>query len=422
MEKNSFFSKSKDIFFINILCFFVPISIILGNSVLNANIILIDLIFIFLFYIKIKNNINFSFLFFFIVLINIFLLANIYISDYQKVSSIAYLGFVKHLIFFFVLIFLLEKNEKFLIDFSKCILFILIFVALDTLIQFYFLKDIFGFEIMDSHGRRLSGPFDNEYVVGSFLSKLVFLSLITFYFYKIKFYYKYLYLFFILIIVILSFERAAAIMVIAGFLLYLLIDRLISVKQKIFSFFFIILLTIGLFFTVGDLKKHFVDRTLEQLGFIHTEDNPKHFSIFDSHWGAHYLTAAEIFKNNKYLGSGIKTYRFECKDKKYEKIQSVEKDARCSTHPHNIYFEVLSETGLVGFIFFVTGILIILFRLLKNTFQTKNKEVQAVLISFFIMFWPIQTTGAFFSTWSGVFYWIVLAFSYYFAFRKDYNN
>ena len=321
MEKDSYFSKSKDIFFINILCFFIPISIILGNSVLNVNIILIDLIFLFLFFKKIKNGFNFSFLFSFIILVNIFLLANIYISDYQKVSSIAYLGFVKHLILFFALIFLFEKNEKFLIDFSKCILFILIFVALDTLIQFYFLKDIFGFEILASHGRRLSGPFDNEYVVGSFLTKLVFLSLITFYFYKIKFYYKYLYLFFIVMIVILSFERAAAIMAIAGSLLYLLIDRLISIKQKIISCFFIILVTLGLFFTVDDLKKHFVDRTLEQLGFIHTEDNPKHFSIFDSHWGAHYLTAAEIFKNNKYLGSGIKSYRFECKDQKYENME-----------------------------------------------------------------------------------------------------
>jgi len=418
MEKETYFSKSKKIIFINFLFFFIPISIILGNSVLNTNIILIDLAFLFLFFKDRNNKINFSLPFFFLILTNIFLLTNVYLSDYQKVSSIAYLGFVKHLIFFFALIFLLKKIEDFEIDFSKCIFFILIFVGFDTFIQFYFLKDIFGFEISASHGRRLSGPFDDEYVVGSFLSKLVFLSLITFYFYKVKFYFRYLYLFSILVIIILSFERAAAIMVTAGSLLYLTIDRSINIKQKLFSYLLIIFITMSLFLHVGDLKKHFVDRTLEQFGFIHTEENRKHFSILDSHWGAHYLTAVEIFKNNKYLGSGIKTYRFECKDKKYEKIKSVEKDARCSTHPHNIYFEILSETGLFGFSFFIIAVLCIFIKLFKIAFTSKKKEAQAVFVSFFIMFWPLQTTGAFFSTWSGVFYWIVLAFSYYFAFKK----
>ena len=28
-------------------------------------------------------------------------------------------------------------------------------------------------------------------------------------------------------------------------------------------------------------------------------------------------------------------------------------DKRCSTHPHNIYLEIISETGTIGILFFI---------------------------------------------------------------------
>ena len=40
----------------------------------------------------------------------------------------------------------------------------------------------------------------------------------------------------------------------------------------------------------------------------------------DSMWGAHYLTALQIFKNNFYLGSGPRSFRYECSKKKYENL------------------------------------------------------------------------------------------------------
>ena len=73
--------------------------------------------------------------------------------------------------------------------------------------------------------------------------------------------------------------------------------------------------------------------------------------ILGPQWGAHYLTSIEIFKDSKLFGSGIKTFRNVCNNEKYADINSVNSNNRCSSHPHNIYFEILAETGLVGTIF-----------------------------------------------------------------------
>ena len=56
---------------------------------------------------------------------------------------------------------------------------LLIFVLVDSYIQFIFGKDLFGYVATDNHGRRLSGPFGDEYVVGSFILKQYLLQNIT---------------------------------------------------------------------------------------------------------------------------------------------------------------------------------------------------------------------------------------------------
>ena len=40
--------------------------------------------------------------------------------------------------------------------------------------------------------------------------------------------------------------------------------------------------------------------------------------IFDTSWGSHYVTAYEIYKNNKLFGSGFKSFRNECKKNDYD--------------------------------------------------------------------------------------------------------
>ena len=106
-------------------------------------------------------------------------------------------------------------------------------------------------------------------------------------------------------------------------------------------------------------------------------------------------TFNEIYKDNIIFGSGIKTFRLECSKEEYSKIKSAKSDIRCSTHPHNIYFEIISETGSLGVLFFL--LLFIFFikdtKLFSRENLTKNPEIPVLI---FIYFWPIQSTGSFF--------------------------
>ena len=91
-------------------------------------------------------------------------------------------------------------------------------------------------------------------------------------------------------------------------------------------------------------------------------------------------------------------------------IKSHYVDQRCNTHPHNLYFELLAETGLLIFVPFC---ILILFLVLKNikSLIIKNNYINSLLnlCLLIILFFPIQTTGSFFSTFNGVFYWIGFA-------------
>ena len=133
--------------------------------------------------------------------------------------------------------------------------------------------------------------------------------------------------------------------------------------------------------------------------------------------GCYYLTAYEIWKDNRFIGSGNKSFRYECV--KYDFIKSKNKDVRCSSHPHNIYLEVLSEFGLIGFVLFLLLNLIIFYkslRQLKNYYKVKknNNFNYRLLISVFIVFilliWPLKSTGRISSTFYGSIYWFYIFF------------
>jgi O-antigen ligase len=396
----------------NLLLALLPFSIILGNFVLNLNIILIILLYLYFNFKNIFSIENLKKLNFFLIFLIFFLVLNASFSENLLLTLKGQLGLIKHLILYSALCYFFLKNVNTLKMFISILTISILFTLFDTFWQFLFSKDLFGHNLIESHGNRLSGPFGDEYIVGGFILKTIFFTSNQKFFKQ-----NYNWIFYIVcsyIIVILASQRMPTILFSFSLFFLFFLDKRFNFKLIFYSFIVILIITLVTFNFNSKIKKHYIDRTMEQVG-IYEGDNHKNF--WDSQWGAHYLTSIEIFKDSKLLGSGIKTFRNVCNKENYSNIDSVNFKNRCSTHPHNIYFEILAETGVVGVIFFLY--LIIRFikftKILKLNFIKDNPEV---FILIFIFFWPLQSTGSLFSSWNGFFY--PLFFSYVYCMSKKY--
>ena len=79
------------------------------------------------------------------------------------------------------------------------------------------------------------------------------------------------------------------------------------------------------------------------------------------------------------------------------------------THPHQIHFEILSETGLFGFLSFTTFILYSFFCSLKSYFKNRNKYQLSALLFILCSLIPFLPSGSFFSTYTSVLFWLNFA-------------
>ena len=178
--------------YLNLLFATIPISFIAGNTVINANVILLIISTFFLYGrnpFKIKYYLldKIIILFFLVTLFTGFF-NNLYlyysdIKDFPKDFTIIIksLSYLRYFALYLVIRFLIEKKIlDFKYFFISCFVFS-IFVSLDIFYQLTFGKDIFGFE---ASGRKLSGPFGDELIAGSYLQRF---SLFSFFLFPIFF-------------------------------------------------------------------------------------------------------------------------------------------------------------------------------------------------------------------------------------------
>ena len=361
----------------------IPLTIILGTTVSLINILLIDISFLILIFYKrdfkfIKDK---SILY--LLLLYIYLIFNSFISIDFYEGFFRNFGFIRIIIFFAAFNFFFLHN-----DFCRKVLkfwsFILLIVLCDVFIEFFFGKNIFGFS---GHQGRIVSFFKDEPIVGGFLFSF-FLIIIGFMTKELK--NKNFFIFLIIgsfvFAILFTGERSNTIKAIGGISLFLLFIKSINIKKKI-----IIILTmiISILFSIFNpfSESKFLEQRYDKL-----------FKDFVAKENVYYLNfeyGFEIFKNHKLFGVGNKNYRIEaCK------LENIKKyDNLCNTHPHQIYFELLSEHGIIGTLI----ILYILFRLvfskIFSTFNSSNYIKLGSLIYMMLVFAPLLPSGAFFSSY-----------------------
>lgn len=306
---------------------------------------------------------------------------------------------------------MLTKNEINKILYAWSI--ILAIVLIDVYFEFFVGHNLIGLKSYDP--TRIASFLGNELKIAHFLLGFSFLCLGFFLqsFSKDSRKIKLLALFILLVILIGSFitgERSNFIKTLFCSLIVLFFFDKKFIKYKIiFGVSAITLIIAGLTLS-PKLYERFngqIVNNIEKKGIIESVKETQH--------GAHYYTAIEIFKKNIFFGIGSKNFRIECAKKDYYNPNYLRSEERCSTHPHQIYLELLSEHGIVGTLIILYVIFYILIANIK-VFLVKRNYIHLGSIAFILStFLPIIPSGGFFTSFNATIFWLNFAIMNYFG-------
>ena len=422
---------------INVLIALVPLSLILGNLIVNLNVILICLVGITIYKLdtfkiskKIYQYLIYAF-FCYLILITLISYLPLITSNSNKIfpnnisSKESYIEnifkvffFLRFLILFFVITKLIEENhfnEKFF--FISCAFFSCV-VAIDIFIQVSFGRNLLG----NTYEYRPTSFFNDEDIAGGFLQKfslffIFFISFINISKNK-KNYYIYLTFLAFFILVVLINNRMPVLLFTSSFFIFLFLNK--NFKAMVFAVLFIlsILTTLnvlseklsssyssfyanvkqilvtapGLFYNSkaeGEVWYNFTPETLKAAGMSFN----KEIIPFAHGYTILFNSGIQLWKENKIFGQGLKSFKFNC---------SRGKNTTCSTHPHNYFIEIALDTGLIGLILIYSIFFLSIFDFMK--FNKNNLDFNSKLMSFpffliiFFEFFPLRGSGSFFST------------------------
>jgi O-antigen ligase len=378
----------------------IPFFLITGPFLSDLSVSLISLLFL-SYCIKKKN---FSYFnnkyFYFFSAFWIYLIINAFINNFNLDSLKISFFFFRYAIFVIAIAALLNVNEKFIKFFFYCIFICFVALILDGFYQYFSGENIFGWKRYS----RTSSFFGEEKILGSYLSRLwpIFFGLSLFILKKKNKLFFVLILVFILseTLIFLSGDRTAFFYINLSAIFVILFSRKILKLRLITLLLSILLITIISFFNPS-AKERVFDQTLSQMNLINKIDNNKDgLYIFSKEHTHHYLTAYKMFLDNKLFGVGVKNFRKLCKDERYE----VSKMS-CAPHPHNAYIQILSETGIVGFLFLTTVLFYFIIYVFKHLLlRIRGKyyftDFEICILSGIAMYlWPIAPTGNVFNNW-----------------------
>ena len=399
----------------SLLIYILPIALITGSFLPDFIISVAGALFIF-FTIKYKKYNYFKNIFFVLFFIFfLFLLLSSFFSIDRFFSFQTSLTYIRFGILSLIVLFCIENNEVFLKNFRNIIFITISVLVLDSYIQLIFDYNLLGFYRNDP--KRLSGLFDNRYILGTYLLKISPILLYLFFIEKKKYQYFILFYFLIFIEPIIFFSGQRAIFYLSLILIFN-IYIFIRIDKKIMIASFVIFLTL---FLILKYNKAYNERMISDVisnfkfntTIVENNDYNKkilNFSVFSPVHTSLYLTSLNMFEDKKILGQGPKMFRKSCH-------QYKQNEMGCSTHPHNYYMQALSELGLVGILFIVIFYISLIYfyskifitRFVKNYKKTINCKI-FIIIALLIVYFPLSPHGDFFNNWNNILNFLLIGF------------
>jgi len=433
-----YYKDSKVVNLINYLIYFFPLSFILGNSFINLNIILISITGFYYFLIK-KIKIKYNNL---IIVTFIFTIYVCIESLFNSSDIFKSLTFIRYAIFLLV-VYNLFININFKLDKILYVYSLIVFIiAFDVVFQYIFKFNIVG--IKPFQETMFNSFFVEEKIAGAFILNFSFFLIVSiFLFLQNKKFSKFLQTFTILLVLVsifLSQNRMSVLLCLFGLLLFSCIYRkkfkliLISILL-FFSFLYIfpenpikiyyknmisnileapLKTKIYHKYLEGDnLKGDNYEKIRKEAPESHkTKDQPYH--LIGSGHVQLFVSSFTIFKENPIFGIGLKNYYKVCLSLKSEKNVS------CSNHPHNYYLDILTTSGIIGFLILAILIFLILKNFINsNVYKKKKFNINdffyiLLFINFLIIFFPLRSSGSFFTTGNASFIFFTISLISYF--------
>tara|TARA_B100000767_G_scaffold161194_1_gene151297 strand:+ start:1730 stop:3097 length:1368 start_codon:yes stop_codon:yes gene_type:complete len=382
---------------------------------------------------KIKTEIIFMVIFYLIIL------TSLLFTEYFKISFLASFFYFRYLLLSLTIYYLLMKYDFFIKIFSYSLILTMLIVLIDALIQYFIGKNLFGYELLGVKGnidilalKPVTGFFNEEKKIGSYLVRFLPLTLAVIYWHtkNIKNILSISCLIFTGSIIFLSTERTALFLFFIVVISYLFIAKY---KVKFISFTILIFSLLAVTNPQHTIK--YTKFTLLQILDIqeskpHKKLDMSSVKFYSSEHENFIFTSIKIFEENFLFGSGVKTFYHECHNLKKNKFKELAPNQRnnelvCSTHPHNTYFQLLSDIGIFGFIlgFYVLCHIILIYckfiiKIYKN--DKINISYYFINLGVLINIFPMVPSGNIFNNWISLILFYLLGF--WLFIKKDLNN